>query len=546
MKLSLFKDTEKNNKLKTSFIILIILNLLLFLIISALFLLNTDNNRKFNRNIFLADAFILKGNFSGAEEILKKSEAYAKTKNKVHILLKRISKISDVSGDYIYMEHLGDFFYRKYRKDMHIKKTYLFSLLKNNKMDLFFDIFPGKINNDPFLEDLFLEGYSAYLNGQPGNIKKISALLESLNNNIYMRLLSDRNNHENYLSAYEKDRNTEFLNNLILLYMIEGITDKAVHYIPLTDNNDLLSSLVYLDTGNFSKSLLILSGMTENSSRIKMLKADAEMFLERFDLSFISYQSIYNDDPGFSNIPLLNLIWLEYRESGIINEKYLSAAFRNNPQENIKNLVFFINLHNNIQPESVDVMDYNIPLLNDLFSCSPENINKYTNILWSFLNNYSTEEDFNRYFAYYLLETGKYREIDILLQKEVFRNSKDYCFFNSFSNLHYGNISEAENSLKDCLKDSKSPEIFYNLALIDIKKGDFSGAEKYLDIITNNEIISDRNLLSDSYFWKAYVLYRTHDYNESLVMLNKSLSLDRANIEAEFLLNHIKSKIVES
>ena len=546
MKLSLFKDTEKNNKLKTSFIILIILNLLLLLIISALFLLNTDNNRKFNRNIFLADAFISKGNFSGAEEILKKSEAYAKTKNKVHILLKRISKISDVSGDYIYMEHLGDFFYHKYRKDMHIKKTYLFSLLKNNKMDLFFDIFPGKINNDPFLEDLFLEGYSAYLNGHPGNIKKISALLESLNNNIYMRLLSDRDNHENYLSAYEKDKNTEFLNNLILLYMMEGITDKAVHYIPLTDNNDLLSSLVYLDTGNFSKSLLILSGMTENSSRIKMLKADAEMFLERFDLSFISYQSIYNDDPGFSNIPLLNLIWLEYRESGIINEKYLSAAFRNNPQENIKNLVFFINLHKNIQPESVDVMDYNIPLLNDLFRCSPENINKYTTILWSFLNNYSTEEDFNRYFAYYLLETGKYREIDILLQKEVFRNSKDYCFFNSFSNLHYGNISEAENSLKDCLKNSKSPEIFYNLALIDIKKGDFSGAEKYLDIITNNEIISDRNLLSDSYFWKAYVLYRTHDYNESLVMLNKSLSLDRANIEAEFLLNHIKSKIVES
>ena len=546
MKLSLFKDTEKNNKLKTAFIILIILNILLLLIISTLFLLNTDNNRKFNRNIFLADAFISKGNFSGAEEILKKSEAYAKTKNKVHILLKRISKISDVSGDYIYMEHLGDFFYRKYRNDMHIKKTYLFSLLKNNKIDRFFDIFPGKINNDPFLEDLFLEGYSVYLTGQPGNIKKISALVESLNNNIYIRLLSDRDNHENYLSAYEKNRNTEFLNNLILLYMMEGITDKAVHYIPLTDNNDLLSSLVYLDSGNFSKSLEILSGMTENSSRIKMLKADVEMFIERYDLSFISYQSIYNYDPGFSNIPLLNLIWLEYRDSGIINEKYLSAAFGNNPQENIKNLVFFINLHKNIQPESVDVMDYNIPLLNDLFSCSPENINKYTNILWSFLNNYSTEEDFNRYFAYYLLETGKYREIDILLQKEVFRNSKDYSFFNSFYNLHYGNISEAENSLKDCLKTSKSPEIFYNLALINIKKGDFSGAEKYLDIITNNEKISDRNLLSDSYFWKAYILYRTHDYNKSLVMINKSLSLDRANFEAEFLLNHIKSKIVES
>ena len=536
------KFKTRTKKLYTALKILSAANIIIFILIILLFYFNTENNRKFNSIIFKADRCIDAGDFVTAEGVLKNALEFSKTKKNSLILLKRYFTVSNNLKNYQNLENISEILYSDFKRDYRIKKIYLYSLLKTQNIKKFFDVFPFKTEKDSFLNNLLLQAYSEYISDNY-DFKLNRRINDFFRSSIYFDLLNDKMNIDKYLKAYETDRNSAFLNNYIILLMNKGLRSDAYKYSLIRNKRDILSAFVLLDNRKYPESIEILSDIPEKSIRLKLILADIEMYLSNPVGSRIIYKDIYSKDPLFSNIPLINLIWLDYTEKGIINNNHLSELLNSYSSSNINNLLFFINMQKLYKnTDEMNLISGND--LIDLFNINNSNQNKYIEVLWSFFNNYSTDNSFKKYFLYYLLKNEKYRDLSILLDKEEVNNNPYFYLFKSFYDIKMENYSSAERNLKEYLSNNRCWEVFYNTALINIKNGNYTEAVKYLDIVLKSSLCDED--ISDVYFWKAYSLYRSRKYREAFKVIDKSAVKNRSNIEAKFLRNHIKSKIVES
>ena len=541
-----YSSLKQKTRTKNLFFILkllISLNILIIAVIAYLYYLNTENNRNFNKIIFQADRSLSAGDYETAGDFLDSAISYSNTKKNVLILLKRYYKVASYLNNYSEFKHNAEIFYKSYKHDSRIKKIYLFSLLKNNEIEIFFKYFHYN-SDDTFLNNMLLEGYSAYLRGNY-NFQVKSKISDILKSNIYFNLLKEKTNIDSYVKSYELERNKAFLNNLILLYMKKGLPREALKYNLIRDKKDYLSSLIIFDNNKYEESLEIISNIPDKDTNKKLIMADLEMSLSNRKKGLVLYKNIYDSDPMYSNIPLMNLIWLEYNEKGYINNNYLADLLKSYSSDNLKNLLFFINLQKIYKESDNDNLLNNYNNLDELFSLNRNNQSKYLDIIWSLYNNYNVDDEFKKYFLYYLVDTDRYKDLLILLDKEEIRNSSYYFLFKSFYEIKTGNYSNAEKKLTEYVDKNNCWEIFYNIGLINIKKENYSDALKYFDIALNKSIISD-NDASSVFFWKAYSLYRMNNFRAADRTINKSILKNRSNIEAKFLRNHIKSKIVES
>ena len=541
---SSIKQKIRTKKLYIILKILIFLNFTVIAVTALLFYLNTENNRNFNRIIFQADRAFSSSDYDQTEIFLNNAVEYSNTKKNTLILLKRFYNLAVHINNYESLNKLSEHFYNIYKNDLRIKKIFLYSLLKNNNVEIFFDIFPFKISDDIFLNDLLLQAYSAYLkdNFDFEINRKINDFFEKC---IYFRLLNDNRNIDNYIQAYESERNTSLLNNIILLKMNKGLNREAFKYNNIRNKRDILSSLIFLDNRKYSESSRIISDIADKDSNISLIQADIEMYLSNIANSRNIYSSIYNSDPFYSNIPLINLIWIEYNTQRKINDNYLSDLLQTYNSSNMKNLLYFINLRKVYKnPDQKNILKNN-SLLNELFSYNIENQSKYLDLMWGFFNSFNVDDSFNKYFLYILTVTDRYKDLSILLDKEEIRNKPYYDLFKTYYEIKTDHFKSAENYLEEYISKNSCWENFYNIALINIKNKNYSEAVKYLDMIFDKNNPKEKDL-SDAYFWKAYSLYRMNNYREASLIIKKSIENNRSNVEAKFLRNHIESKIVES
>ncbi len=108
---------------------------------------------------------------------------------------------------------------------------------------------------------------------------------------------------------------------------------------------DYLQSLIYFDNRKYKSSLNILSSI-DKDIRIKLIQSDIYMYLKNYSKAVELYNEIVSSNPDLSNIPLINLIWINYLNSSSIDESLLQNLTRGFKNRNIENLLFFINLHN--------------------------------------------------------------------------------------------------------------------------------------------------------------------------------------------------------
>ena len=543
------KNGIRNRKLVTSFKILIILNFLILSAIITLLYLNTENNRIFNKYIFEIDSYISANKYKKALPVIKIASEKVNTKAQALILLKRSINISRLSDNYMECENIAAIFNNKFKRDLRIKKIYLYTLLKNEKTDIFFDNFKYNYLKEDSFTDLLLEAYSIYLENK--SLFKINSKIMDFmkNSSLYFNILFNPEDPEKYLKIYESDRNRNYLNNLIILNMLEGNSKEALNYTAERGVRDLLAAFVYLDSLKFASALEIFSQVSEKNNRLKMIYADTQMYLKKYKDSRIIYNDLLNKEPSYSNIPLFNLIWLDYIETGSINISRLNFLINDFPEKNIENIQFFIKVKNINSGLSENEIKSENNIIAELLKSSKNNNDNYLNIMWDLYNSFSTNDVFKDYFALYLYRRNIFRDLEILIEKEDFKYNKSYDFFSSLLSIYRNDYVKAEDNLKNYLKYSSSWEILYNISLLEIISNNYFSAAQYLNILINNN--SENKYLSPSdmskiYFWKAFSLYKTGKYSEAYRFLNNSISLDRSNLESKILMNHIKSKIVES
>ncbi len=531
------------SKLKNLLIILVTANILILFSIVLLVYTNTENNRNFNSIIFRIDKLLVRNNYDLSQEHITEAFNYCKTRKNALILLKRQYRVSEYTENYEILESLSRKLFLKYKKDSRIRNIYLFSLLRTDNIDLFLTTYKKRNTSDFFKNDLFLEYYSTCKSNE--KIICNNKIKDHFNDNIYINLLDDSLNPDKYLEIYEKEGNSNFLNNYIILKMKEGEKKEALKYLSALKINPLLQALILLDNRSFIDSLNIISGIDSKNTDLQFIQADIEMYLGNYDKSSIIYKNIYNSGQISDNLSLMNLIWIEYIKTGNINSEYLISLIDKKSKTNITNILYYINLNKYISEIQKEMLNSSLNAVDELLSCRKENRDRYLKILWNILNNYNTDDDYKKYLAYYLLENRKIKDLQILLQKNEIRNSQFFNLYKAFCEISVNNYSDAFFHYSNYLENNLNRENYFNLALISIKKENYSEALKYLDtaILKKN---STKEYLSSIYFWKAYTYYRTGIYSKSYDFLNKSISADRSNLNSKFLLNHIKSKIVES
>ena len=543
------KNGIRNRKLIVSFKILVILNFLILSAIITLLYLNTENNRIFNKYIFEIDSYISANKYKKAIPVIIIASKKVNTKAQALILLKRSINISRLSDNYMESENIAEIFNNKFKRDIRIKKIYLYALLKNEKTDVFFDNFKYKYLKEDSFTDLLLEAYSIYLENK--SLFKInSKIMEFMKNrSLYFNILFNPEDPEKYLELYKIDKNRNYLNNLIILNMLEGNSKNALNYTSERGIRDLLAAFVYLDSLKYSSALEIISLESGKNDRLKMIYADTLMYLKNYKDSRRIYNELLNTEPSFSNIPLFNIIWIDYIETGSINITRLNRLINDFPENNIENILFFIKLKNinSVFAENEIKSENNI--IAELLKNNKNNNDNYLNIMWDLYNSFSTNDDFKDYFALYLYRRNIFKDLEILTEKEDFKYHKSYDFFSCLLNIYRNDYVKAEEDLKNYLKYSSSWEILYNISLLEITSNNYFSAAQYLNMLINNNS-GNKDLspsdMSKIYFWNAFSLYKTGKYSEAYRFLNKSISLDRSNLESKILMNHIKSKIVES
>ena len=531
------------SKLKNLLIILVTANILILFSIGLLVYTNTENNRNFNSIIFRIDKLFARNNYDLSQEHITEASNYCKTRKNALILLKRQYRVSEYTENYEKLESLSRKLFLKYKKNSRIRNIYLFSLLRTDNIDLFLTTYKKRNTSDFFKNDLFIEYYSTCKSNE--KIICNNKIKDHFNDNIYINLLDDSLNPDKYLEIYEKEGNSNFLNNYIILKMKEGEKKEALKYLSALKINPLLQALILLDNRSFIDSLNIISGIDSKNTDLQFIQADIEMYLGNYDKSYIIYKNIYNSGQISDNLSLMNLIWIEYIKTGNINSEYLISLIDKKSKTNITNILYYINLNKYISEIQKEMLNSSLNAVDELLSCRKENRDRYLKILWNILNNYNTDDDYKKYLAYYLLENRKIKDLQILLQKNEIRNSQFFNLYKAFCEISVNNYSDAFFHYSNYLENNLNRENYFNLALISIKKENYSEALKYLDtaILKKN---STKEYLSSIYFWKAYTYYRTGIYSKSYDFLNKSISADRSNLNSKFLLNHIKSKIVES
>ena len=242
------KNGIRNRKLVASFKILIIINFLILSAIITLLYLNTENNRIFNKYIFEIDSYISANKYKKALPVIKIASEKVNTKAQALILLKRSNNISRLSDNYMECENIAAIFNNKFKRDLRIKKIYLYTLLKNEKTDIFFDNFKYNYLKEYSFTDLLLEAYSIYLENK--SLFKINSKIMDFmkNSSLYFNILFNPEDPEKYLKIYESDKNRNYLNNLIILNMLEGNSKEALNYTAERGIRDLLAAFVYLDS----------------------------------------------------------------------------------------------------------------------------------------------------------------------------------------------------------------------------------------------------------------------------------------------------------
>jgi len=542
------KKIIRNRNLTFILKILSAANILVVLIIASLFYLNTENKNIFNKQILEIDRSINNENFTEAGKIIRISSERANTKTMALMIMKRGFEVSENISEYKLLFDLSEYFYNSFKRDKRIRSVYLYSLLKTGRIDEFFNIFSISKKNDSFNSDLLLEGYSKYLASNK-DLEIDPAITDKYSEQeVLFSILQNPEDSENYLKAYNAGNSRKLLDNLILLNLKKGRRVRALEFTVKRGIQDYLSALVFLDNGRFHTSRSILTEISDNSIELTLIRGDLEMYMNRDERSRIIYKTIMESDPLFSPVPLINLIWLDYEKQGTIDIDLFAELLKNYPESRYNNILFYLNLKKETGnlPDSIISEEYND--LDEYLVTGNNNNSRLLNLLWSIYNNSVYSADYKDYFAFYLYKNRFFRDLKILLEKNEYRNSSHYYFFNFLLDILDNNFSDAEKMLKKYMEMHYNFEIIYDLALINIYYEDYSSALEYFNMITGNDSFMhniSKKRLSDIYFKTAYSHYKKKNYHISYKLLNRSISLDRGNIKPQFLLKYIKSKIVE-
>ena len=183
-----------------------------------------------------------------------------------------------------------------------------------------------------------------------------------------------------------------------------------------------------------------------------MIYADTQMYLKKYKDSRIIYNELLNTEPSYSNIPLFNLIWLDYIETGSINISRLNRLINDFPENNIENILFFIKVKNINSGLSENEIKSENNIIAELLKSSKNNNDNYLNIMWDLYNSFSTNDDFKDYFALYLYRRNIFKDLEILTEKEDFKYNKSYDFFSSLLSIYRNDYVKAEDNFKNYLK----------------------------------------------------------------------------------------------
>ncbi len=534
-------------KLKNIFIFLSALNILLLAMIIFLIYNNTQNNRYFNKYIVETDNYLKNRDFINIEKSIIKAEEKVNSEEKALILLKRAYKYNYYISDYKLLLRISSEIYKKYKYNEKIYSIYLFSLLKNKEHEQLFENITLKKININTVREIFLEGYSYCL------IKKSDIQISDkikkklLEDDVFFKIISDNNEFNNYKESFALTGNNDFMYNLALLYMKNNQKEKALDIAEKINNYDLLTALIYLDNKEYNKSLSVFKKINNKNEEIMLLQADLEMYSGNYDNAKIIYKTIINENKLTDYVPYMNTFFIDYIKNREINTDILEILFKNADIKNI-DIINFILAVNRKEEDLTKMTEFTDNIyIKELLENRYINKDRYFASLWEIYNKGEMSVELYRFFLLELYRSGYINDMNILIEKSE-NNNYFNIFFSSLYDIINKNYESAENKLDEYSVYNNEWEILYNYSLLEMIKNNYNNALNILNkiiILLEKRNDTEKTVLSDLYFKKGYCLYKLKNYNTSIKYFNKSLSLDRGNIESQVFINYNKSKIVE-
>lgn len=527
---------------KKIIIILIIVNFILLLSISAVLILNTIRKKDFNTIIAKADLSLSRNAYDTSESLLRSVLPFANSKEDYLRIIKRAEIIRTKSRNNNLFHDATEKAYEKFKRDSSIITLYIFALINDEEYTKASEIYNDR--GKAVIPETFVITLYSYLFKNNQDI----TLLENIENKTITAILAGDKNNANYEYLYSISENPLILNNYLLSLLLSGNFDKVATLLnsdkEAANINQELVALIYYDNKEYSDASAILSALWERNFNLPrvgeknknedtgllLLLADTFMYLKKYEKAKIAYQTVLKKYPQFSWIPYVNLDWLQ--QFIPLEHNYTADALELFPTD--KELLFLSILKDKEN--------------HDLYT---ENQDQYISRFWDYYNQGNMSRQLKIFFAKELYRMGRNEELDIFLSKIENRDTGWSLFFQSMLNASIKNYNDAITGFRNYYNEYRSAEALYNSAIISIINKDYETAVSYLSQVlkiiesSENNNITFLNMTEEGevYLMLSLSNFLLKNYNEGMIFLETAIKKGNRSIEARYLESYYKSQM---